>query len=238
MFITDNPDALLPEFRYQDQLQEIFLMGRKEAYFIRKCLEFATSTHRSQLPIMAENVKFGLENNSHPRENDQLLSVGPFLSKLKLVKYMEIDNCLIDDDLLTLSLTCHNLVKLKISGNLISNQGIHYLTFADSSCPHDSLEVCRCDVESSIVPLKLRDLDINGLRNINKYGVWMLFRGFKTLSNIICRNKLLCDTIESASVRYVTDKKYEWNSNAIKKLEFGLKHKIVFSIFEKPTGKL
>ena len=213
-------------------------MGRKEAYFIRKCLEFATSTHRSQLPIMAENVKFGLENNSHPRENDQLLSVGPFLSKLKLVKYMEIDNCLIDDDLLTLSLTCHNLVKLKISGNLISNQGIHYLTFADSSCPHDSLELCRCDVESSTVPLKLRDLDINGLRNINKYGVWMLLRGFKTLRNIICRNELLCDTIESASVRYVTDKKYEWNSNAIKKLEFGLKHKIVFSIFEKPTGKL
>ena len=144
---------------------------------------------------MAENVKFGLENNSHPRENDQLLSVGPFLSKLKLVKYMEIDNCLIDDDLLTLSLTCHNLAKLKISGNLISNQGIHYLTFADSSCPHDSLEVCRCDVQSSIVPLKLRDLDINGLRNINKYGVWMLLRGFKTLSNIICRNELLCDTI-------------------------------------------
>ena len=211
-------------------------MGRKEAYFIRKCLEFATSTHRSQLPIMAENVKFGMENNSHPRENDQLLSVGPFLSKLKLVKYMEIDNCLIDDDLLTLSLTCHNLVKLKISGNLISNQGIHYLTFANSSCPHDSLELCRCDVESSIVPLKLRDLDINGLRNINKYGVWMLLRGFKTLRNIICRNELLCDTIESASVRYVTDKKYEWNSNAIKKLEFGLKHKIVFSIFEKPTG--
>lgn len=213
-------------------------MGRKEAYLIRKCLEFATSTHRSQLPILAENVRFGLENNSLPRETYQLLSVGPFLSKLKFVKYMEIDNCLIDDDLLTLSLTCHNLVKLKISGNLISNQGLHYLTFADSSCPHDSLEVCRCDIKSSIVPLKLRDLDINGLRNINKYGVWMLLRGFKTLTNINCRNELLCDTIEAASVRYVTDKKYEWNSNAIKKFEFGLKHKIVFSIFEKPTGKL
>ena len=53
MVIPENPDIALPDFKYQDQLQEIMFMVRKQVYLVGKLLDHATSTQQLSEPLMA-----------------------------------------------------------------------------------------------------------------------------------------------------------------------------------------
>ena len=235
LYISENPDVPLPNFKYQDQVQEIMFMGRKQGELLKKLLNNTSSDGQDKTPIMAQTVKFGFDNHIPLQEVGEPFSFNQFFSRIKFVKYMEMENCLNDEHLLTLALTCNHLVKLKISSNLITNQGIHYLAFLDSPCEKGALDDCKCRNKKTKLSENLIILDIRGVRDVNEIGVLIALQAFKALRNIFCRNELLCATLECVAKRNITGE--NWNPHAIKKLECGLKQSLVYSIFEETTGK-
>ena len=261
ILISEHPDETLPPFKYQDQLQEIMFMGHKQEYLLRKLIEYVTSSkHLHNTHLLAEKVKFGLEqgsifgstfdkvddSNMFLQHSDKPIAFDCLLSRLSFVKYMEIENCLSDNDLLTIGRSCHQLGGLTLTGCGISNLGIHNLAFPHSTCPYlpitsDQINkspnsFCTCtneNVRSNLSP-SLLELNIKGLLNVDYVGVLIALRAFKSLNRIDCRNESLCVAIESVSR---LQEHVEWNSSAIKNLECGLKQTLLYSIFKHKNGK-
>ena len=215
-------------------------MGRKQVYLLSKLLQHVSLLEPNNAPLMAENVEFSL--NSH--EYDKPLVCDKFLSRLKFVKRLEIKNCLNDHDLLTIALTCRHLVNLSLTGNGISNYGIHCLAFPNSTSCNASIVAwnrCSCTSTNSKVTLSLRNLDIKGVANVSSAGIRIAICAFRTLTSISCTNENLCEAIEKESLCEANciwnNNNCEWNSHAIKKLECGLRQQLLHSIFKNKTGE-
>ena len=215
-------------------------MGHKQVYLLSKLLEHVALQEPNKAPLMAETVQLSLDTHEH----DKPLACDHFLNRLKFVKLLEIKNCLNDHDLLTIALSCHHLVSLTITGNDISNYGVHCLAFPNSTSCNASLGAlnsCSCTSKNTKVTLSLRNLDIKGVTNVNSTGIRIAIGAFRTLIRISCRNQYLCEAIEKETLCEAkctwNNNNFEWNSHAIKKLECGLKQKIVHSIFKNKTGK-
>ena len=109
-------------------------MDRKQTKLIRACISDAVA--KSELfegQLMAHTVKFGVDNYLPYKEVGIPLACNQLSSKLSFVRSLEVENCFNDENLLTIGMTCHHLVYLKISGNLITNKGIYYLAFSKST---------------------------------------------------------------------------------------------------------
>ena len=237
-------------------------MGHKQEYLLRKLIEHVTSSKPFQnTHLMAEKVKFCLEksitlgstldtgdgSNTFLQDSNKPIAFDKLFSRLSFVKYMEIDNGLSDSDLLVIRRFCHQLIGLTLTGCGISNLGIHYLAFQDSTCPFlqmtnsqiiNSLHpFCTCTNENtgSNITLSLRELNIKGLLNVDYFGVLIALRAFKSLRRIDSRNESLCAAIECVSK---LQEDVEWNSGAIKILECGLKQTLLYSIFKHKNGKV
>ena len=239
-YISENPEVPLPNFKYQDQLQEIMFMGHKQVYLLSKLLQHVVILQPSNAPLMAETVEFSLDRH----EYDIPLACDKFLSRLKFVKILEIKNCLNDNDLLTIGLSCHHLVSVTLAGNGITNYGIHCLAFPKSTSCNASLVAltsCSCTGNNSKVTLNLRNLDIKGVTNVNSTGIRIAIGAFRTLTSISCRNEYLCEAIEQETLCEAkftcNNNNFYWNSHAIKKLECGSKQKILHSVFKNKTGE-
>ena len=249
----------MPPFKYQDQLQEIMFMGHKQEYLLRKLVEHVTSGKQIQAPqLSAEKVKLGLDvslgtnlydvdnSKTYLHESKEPMGLDKLISRLNCVKYMDIENILSDNDLYTIGKSCPQLVGLTLTGCGISNFGIHSLAFTNFYCPYfksffentksdDSFSACSCENIRSNASLSLQELNIKGLTNVDYVGVLIALRAFKSLRRIDCRNESLCVAIEHVSR---LKENVEWNSEAIKILECGLKQTLLFSIFKHTNGNV
>ena len=236
-------------------------MGHKQEYLLRKLLEYVTSgKHIQKEQLLAEKVKLGLDSsqessfgdidnsNTLLHDSNEPLAFNKLLSKLNYVKYMEIENGLNDNDLYTIGNSCFQLVGLTVTGCGISNFGIHNLAFTNLSCPciqtsfdltksHDFVCNCKKLNMDSNASRSLQKLNIKGLINVDYIGVFIALRAFKSLKWLDSKNESLCIAIEHVS-RLQEEENVDWNSDAIKVLECGLKQTLLFSIFKHTNGTL